>query len=428
MLRSYRFWSWLAAPLLLCLQATAAEPLAFPLDEPHFAARLASIDAEWNIQLRIGDKLRVVAAKDLAYWGRYREVEQGPKILLTDGSLIRADVLSLDDKEVILGDATGLGRGQWDESTLPRESLSAILYQPPADGAAYDRFVASLYNDSPQAEQLILHGGERVSGTLLAAPRVGRLAPEGTKPGMEVFSIARANVLEPVSIPAAKVVAFRSFLSVSNRSTTGAAWLGLSDGSLISARSISIRGGEVSIALAAGGTLKTTLAGRDDPDKKIWDAIQFLQPQTERAVWLPHNKSLGYKHIPFLSVERELGISKNVLGTRLRAGGATFLQGLGMASTSRVACDVTGYRKFEAELAVDDAAGLRGSVIFRVLLQSAPNEWTPAYESPVVRGGEAPIPISIDLKGATRLALIVDFADRGDECDWANWLATRLIR
>jgi hypothetical protein len=99
-----------------------------------------------------------------------------------------------------------------------------------------------------------------------------------------------------------------------------------------------------------------------------------------------------------------------------------------MASTSRVACDVTGYRKFEAELAVDDAAGLRGIVIFRVLLQSAPNEWTPAYESPVVRGGEAPIPISIDLKGATRLALIVDFADRGDECDWANWLATRLIR
>ena len=408
--------------------ASAAEPLAFPLDEPHFAARLASIDAEWNIQLRIGDKLRVVAAKDLAYWGRYREVEQGPKILLVDGSVIRADVLSLDSEEVILGDATGLGRGQWDESTLPREAVSAILYQPPAGGAALDTFIASLWGDSPQAEQLILHGGERVGGTLVAAPRVGRLAPEGAKPGMEVFSIARGNVLEPISIPAAKVVAFRSFLTVSNRSTAPAAWLGLSDGSLISARSIAIRGGEVSIALAAGGTLKTTLAGRDDPEKKLWDAITYVQPQTRRAAWLPHVKSLGYKHIPFLSVQRDLGIHQNVLGTRLRAGGATFLQGLGMTSTSRVACDVSGYRKFEAELAIDAAAGLKGSVIFRVLLESAPNEWSGAYESPILRGGDAPIPISIDLKGAQRMALIVDFADRGDECDWADWLQARLSR
>jgi hypothetical protein len=26
------------------------------------------------------------------------------------------------------------------------------------------------------------------------------------------------------------------------------------------------------------------------------------------------------------------------------------------------------------------------------------------------------------------MALIVDFADRGDECDWADWLQARLIK
>src|SRR5687767_393686 len=94
---------WLLAHVIVCLDtAVAAEPLAFPVDEPHFAARLASIDPEWNIHLRIGDKVRVLAAKDLAYCGRYREVEQGPKILLADGSLIRADVLLLDEKQVVL--------------------------------------------------------------------------------------------------------------------------------------------------------------------------------------------------------------------------------------------------------------------------------------------------------------------------------------
>ena len=111
------------AYVIVCLgKACAAEPLAFPFDEPPFASQLASIDPEWNIQFRIGDKLRVIDAQDLAYWGRYRESEQGPQIILTDGSVIRADVLLLDDKQLVLGDATGLGRGQWDESTLPREA------------------------------------------------------------------------------------------------------------------------------------------------------------------------------------------------------------------------------------------------------------------------------------------------------------------
>src|SRR6187401_3286623 len=184
----------------------AADPLAFPLDEPPLPARLASIDPEWNIHLQIGDKVRVVAAKDLAYWGRYHEVDQGPKVLLTDGSLIRADVLLLDDKQVVLGDATGLGRGQWDESTVPRETLSAVIFQPPAGAAAFDKFRAALPDDAPYADRLLLAGGENISGTLLAAPRAGRHADPTLKPGSEVFLMARDGAAEPLSIPASKVV------------------------------------------------------------------------------------------------------------------------------------------------------------------------------------------------------------------------------
>jgi hypothetical protein len=414
--------------LASCIESSAADPPAFPLDEPPFAARLAGIDAEWNIQLQIGDKLRVVAAKDLAYWGRYRESDAGPQILLTDGSVIRADVLRLDQQELVLGDATGLARGQWDESTLPRSALAAILFQPPAAAAARDRLRDSLMAEPLHEDRLILQGGESMGGTLLAAPAAGRFAAEGVKPGQEVFLIARGNVLEPLSVPAAKVIAYRAPVIVSGAATPGAALVGLSDGSLLHAKAITVKGDQVAIALAAGGKLQTTLAGRDDPDSKVWDAIELVQPRSPRLAWLPHNKSLGYKHIPFLSIERRLGVHRNVLGSRLRAGGTTFLQGIGMPSASRVAYDVTGYRKFEAEIALDDAAGTKGSVVFRVLLEAAPNEWKAAYESPIVRGGDAPLPISVDLQGAKRMALIVDFADRGDECDWADWLQARLIK
>jgi hypothetical protein len=408
--------------------AAAADPLAFPLDEPPFAARLAGIDAEWNIRLQIGDKLRVVAAKDLAYWGRYRESDAGPQIVLTDGSVLRADVLRLDEQELVLGDATGLGRGQWDESTLPRAALAAILFQPPAAAAARDRLRESLMTEPLHEDRLLLQGGESIGGTLLAAPAAGRFAAEGVKPGQEVFVIARGNVLEPLSIPATKVIAYRAPVNVSGGIPPGAALIGLSDGSLLNAKAITVKGDQVVVSLAAGGKLLTTLAGRDDPNKKLWDAVEFIEPITPRVSWLPHNKSLGYKHIPFLSVERPLGIHRNVLGSRLRAGGTTHLHGLGMPSTSRVAYDVSGYRKFEAEVALDDAAGEKGSVQFRVLLEGAPNDWKAAYVSPVVRGGDAPLPIAVDLAGAKRMALIVDFADRGDECDWADWLQARLIK
>ena len=60
--------------------------------------------------------------------------------------------------------------------------------------------------------------------------------------------------------------------------------------------------------------------------------------------------------------------------------------------------------------------------------EGAAPEWTTAYESPIIRGGEPPTPISLDLKGASRLALIVEFADRGDELDHANWLNARLLK
>ena len=49
---------------------------------------------------------------------------------------------------------------------------------------------------------------------------------------------------------------------------------------------------------------------------------------------------------------------------------------------------------------------------------------------PVIAGlrEKVPVPISIDLQGAARMALLVDFADRGDECDYADWLMARLIK
>ena len=405
------------------------EPRAFPPDEPTFPARLAGIDREWNLSFRAGGKVRVVAAKEIAYWGRYRDVETGPQVMLVDGGVIRADVLAMEEGQLILGDASGLARGQWEESSVRREAVRAVLFQPPTAADERDRLLLSLQNDRGMDDRLLLSGGEVVAGTLTAVPRVGRLAAETVPLGAETFELLRRGSAQPLAIPAAKVVAV-SFGSVARPPppTGMSAWLGLSDGSCLHAISISVKSGMVTIALAAVGELHAKLSGQGDKENGFWDSVSYIEPVGPRIQWLSDREAIGYKSIPFLSVQRPFVKNQSVLGTRLRAARAVFRQGLGTPSASRLAYDVAGFRRFQAELAIDETAGLKGSVVFKVLLAGASSEWQTAYESPILRGGESPVAISIDLKGASRMALLVDFADRGDECDYADWLQARLVR
>jgi hypothetical protein len=102
-------------------------------------------------------------------------------------------------------------------------------------------------------------------------------------------------------------------------------------------------------------------------------------------------------------------------------------KGLGIPSAARLTYQLDKpYQRLEAELALDDAAGMRGSVLCKVYLY-ADGAWLPVLETPVIRGGDEPLPISVDLKGAKAVTLIVDYADRGDELDLANWLNARLV-
>jgi hypothetical protein len=80
-------------------------------------------------------------------------------------------------------------------------------------------------------------------------------------------------------------------------------------------------------------------------------------------------------------------------------------------------------RRFESLVGIDDSTAGRGSVIFRVLVEGRER-----FASPIVRGGDRPLPVSVDIRGARRLELEVDYADRADVLDHADWLDARLTR
>jgi len=131
----------------------------------------------------------------------------------------------------------------------------------------------------------------------------------------------------------------------------------------------------------------------------------------------------------------ELGMSwphrmdRSAAGGELRAAGVVHRRGVGLHAPSKLSFALTGgFRALRGRVAIDDstrtnAAGARGSVIFRVWADGKP-----LWESPLVRGGDAPLVLpALDLTGKKELVLEADPAGdfAGDRADWLDLVLVR---
>ncbi len=232
------------------------------------------------------------------------------------------------------------------------------------------------------------------------------------------------------------------------------AWVGFRDGSRLLAREIVLHDGSLRI-LANGQTWNAPA-----------DRLIFLQPLGGRAVYLSDLKPAEYRQTPYLDLPWAYQADRNVTGGWLRCGGRLFLKGLGVHSTARLVYEMPGARgqgseavgrgawgvarrdsplppgegqkpvfplplgegqgvrasRFCAEIGIDDSTAGQGSVHFHVLVDGQKK-----FTSKTIRGGDPPVPVSVDVTGAKRLELLVDYADRADVLDHADWLNVRLI-
>jgi hypothetical protein len=440
----------LAGPLL-GVEPHADEPLA---DEPlvrlvsgeTFAARLASIDARWNFTFDAGAQQRVVGAADLVSWGGVADPLRRQTIVLAGGGILAVDrIASIDAQEVA---AYSLLFG---EIRLPKRVVRGAILSPPSSLWKRDRLLAHLAESSATSDRLLLVDGEELVGVI--GDKSNGDKSNGEDSNGESESIAFKLPAGDVSLPLARIaaVAFQPAAAEANDPAAAAAWMGLADGSLLEVAKVTSRIGSVEVVLAAetglAGPRLTASAG------DLWPAITFVLPLTARVTSVEAaalEEPSAFRQIPFLEVSRPWVAHGNILGGRLRSRGAIFPRGIGMPSDSRLALAVpAGARRFQAEAAIDDLAGAddphgavesfptsargshaspRGSAIFRVLSQDSAGAWQTAFESAVLRAGDEPAAVDIDLAGAARIVLIVDRADRGQVRDYANWLGARWIR
>jgi sRNA-binding regulator protein Hfq len=194
--------------------------------------------------------------------------------------------------------------------------------------------------------------------------------------------------------------------------------VGTREGSMIFANAMRANDKGVEIEMACGVKLKGDSL----------DEIVAIQSLAGPIVYLSDLKGANYRSVPYLSMAWPYRRDRNVLGEPIDVRGERYWKGIGMHSAARLTYALDRpYARFESAVAVDDSAEGRGSVTFAVYVQRD-GKWGEAFKSGVVRGGDAPLPVSVDLRGAKGITLTVDFADHGDELDHAVWLDPRLVR
>ena len=389
--------------LNLCAAAIIARgqelPLTVPVDGEPFRAAFAGASDTGELRFSVEGQERTLPADDLVCWGRFVEPSPGLQIVLAGGDLIVSRTARLDG-ENLTGESVTFGKWQ-----LPVDLVAGIILRSPLDPVAADKLLARVSTAAGRNDRLLLDNGDEVTGTLTGFDEK-QAALRGEDGPLEI------------KVDALAAIVFDPSLSNRPRASGQRIVTGLQDGSRLTALELVTKGSDTSLKLFGGAQLSTATT---------W--IVALQVLGGRVEYLSDLKPASYRHIPYLELAWPYRDDRSVAGTQLRSGAQFYLKGLGMHSPARITYELNGdFRRLDAEVAIDDEARQRGSVLFRVFVDDGNGEWQEKATSAILRGGQPPQSLSADLTGAKRISLLVDFADRGDELDHADWLNARLVK
>jgi hypothetical protein len=370
--------------------AVAGTPVAVPVDGDPFRGVLISADSKGLLVFETKDGRKELPASELVRWGTCLEPDPAPVFLLRDGTLLVAGLLEAGDKNLAVdSDSLGLVR-------LPREQIAAVVFRLPGSRLDRDRLIDEAIDNDEETTRVVMLNGDRMRGELAA---------------LEDRNVSLRTAVGPIDLELDRVSTL-TFPSTLGRAPGSSAVVGLADGSRVCVKHLAIGEQTATMELLAGLSWKA--------DAK---EIVFLQPASPRIVYLSDLMPSGYRHVPYLDRTWQYRNDRNVLGGLMRCGGRLHLRGLGMHTAARISYVLPeNAREFQAGLGIDDGTEGMGSVRFRVFVDG--NE---KYVSPTVRGFDTPIPISVEVQDAVQIDLVVDFADRADVQDHANWLDARFM-
>lgn len=422
-------------------QAVSRSGVLRQLDGKTRSARVLSVDADWQVEFE-GEKNKrfQLGPKQMVLWGRQVEATS-PTAILVDGSIVAGDLLQLNKERLSIGIdfANFSQRSVWQPTDIPLTAIRGVIVHPAADLATRDQLRLWLQDARARTDRVRLVNGDELQGGVIGvqepmAPASDEDIDDAETPPMaeddeptRVLAIQAGAREATAPMSVIRAIAFNP--ATAQRTLTPGAdativRLAFRDGSSVNARRIEVGNTLVKVTTVGGVELTTSKT-------RFIRQLDMLQHvRSPHFQYLSDLKPIGYRHIPFLTTAwSKPGVDANLRGGVLRADGGWSVKGLAMHSTSRLAFNLEKpYAYLDAELAIDQLADEAGSVTFRVYVDRGDGKFKSAFSSDLIRGGQPSQSVRVDIRDATRLALIVDFADRGDAGDHANWLSVRLIQ
>lgn len=326
-----------------------------------------------------------------------RESEGSVTIVLADGGELRGKLLPGGAGPGILADV-GLPR----PVSFPLSSLAAIRISNARNEAAERELDARLSHRDATRDFLIALGAEGAT----AVPG----ALEGLTPDEWTFKLG--GQLRRGSLARTYAIVFAAGSPGAPGRGDGSARVVLRSGARFAATLLSADEG--------GLRLRTSF----DADVSLpWSEIERVDLQSARVEFVSNLKPTEVVSRGYFGDAWPWSADRGLQGGPLKIGGLTFAKGLAVHSQSRLSYELSEpFGQFQATIGVDDPAR-QGNVVFRVL-----GDGRALFESGAVKAGEAPREISVELKGARRLVLEVDFGEGLDVGDRAVWGNARLIR
>jgi hypothetical protein len=408
------------------ISASAAEQEVMPLEGKPFVGELVSIEANGSVAFRAQGSaiaatspLHTLQLDELVRWGHPHQPRSQIFVVLADGArIVTAAAWSGGAPIRMEKDAIVILTNTWGEVRLAKPLVRGVVFAQRSHPEEREE-LEQVVRVAPAASTSQTGTGD-TSNDLVLLTNKDRVM--GKLTALSGGSLTLETAAGPVKLPLSRVEAVVFGAREAGSSPSSGPGpprfvVGTRDGSMVYANVIT--GNKDGLSIEANGL---ELAGGS------LDDVTLLQSLGGRFTYLSDLEPDGYRHVPYLSIEWPYRRDRNVMGDPLSVGGKRYMKGIGMHSAARLTYRLDGnYRRFDAAVAIDDAAGKRGSATFGVYVLRD-GAWAEAFASGTVRGGEAPLPVSVDLTGAQGITLTVDYADRGDELDRANWLDARLVK
>lgn len=318
-------------------------------------------------------------------------------VLLANGDRLVARPTAVSDDVLTVTWKRGTSQNDW---KLPLETVAAVVFDLPVAKTDRQRLFADLQTLPPGDDIVLLVNGDRTQGEFEKLDGAFVELKLTTGPLKLDRSRVRAIRFNPELTNAPKVEGRRLVIS-------------LVDGSRLTATSAELQGSELKLTTPSKQALTLSLA-----------AVVSCHVYGGRAIPLADREPTEISFVPYLAARWPLVKNSNVLHGPLSLRGTEYGAGLGMHSRMSVTYALSGNeREFRATVGIDDSANGAGSVRFAVELDGK-RTWT----SDEITGRSAPLDLPpVAVRGAKRLTLLVDFGQKADVSDYADWCNAVLI-